>query len=117
MNVVVIRGLLSSPPVWRDLPSGSAAVALEVTTEDDDGLKSSVPVTMVDPRRRNEIESLSTGDEVTVIGRVRRRFFRTGAGTASRTEVVADDLVRPTQRARLHKSLARVAEVIGSAGD
>jgi single-strand DNA-binding protein len=115
MNVVVVKGVLSSPPVWRDLPSGSSAVALEVTTEDPDGSKCSVPVTMVDPRRPQDIDALTTGDEVAVIGHVRRRFFRTGSGTASRTEVVADELIRPTQRARLQKSLVRVSEVIGSA--
>jgi len=114
VNVVVVRGTLSSPPVWRDLPSGSSAVALEVTTEDSDGSKSSVPITMVDPRRPQEIEVLATGDEVAVIGIVRRRFFRTGSGTASRTEVVAEDVIRPSQRARLRKSLDRVAEVIGA---
>ncbi|MFM8528087.1 MAG: hypothetical protein ACKOD2_00100, partial [Ilumatobacteraceae bacterium] len=80
-------------------------MALEVTTEDEDGVKSSVPVTMVDSRRRHEIESLPTGDEVPVLGRERRRVFDTGAGTASRTEVGADALVRPTQRARQPKSL------------
>ncbi|MEY4361417.1 MAG: hypothetical protein RL391_723 [Actinomycetota bacterium] len=115
MNVVVIKGVLSSPPVWRELSSGSSAVALEVTTEHSDGSKYSVPVTMVDPRRPQDIEVLTTGDEVAAIGHVRRRFFRTGSGTASRTEVVADELIRPSQRARLQKSLDRVSEVIGSA--
>ena len=37
---------------------------------------------------------------VVVVGRVRRRFFRAGGATASRTEVVADRVVPARQRAR-----------------
>jgi hypothetical protein len=51
-----------------------------------------------------------------VVGRVRRRFFRTGAGTQSRTEVVAEAVVnaRHTKRAAaaLERAQTRLAETL-----
>jgi single-strand DNA-binding protein len=40
------------------------------------------------------------GDEIVVVGRVRRRFFRSGGATQSRTEVVVDALVPARQAKR-----------------
>jgi single-strand DNA-binding protein len=95
MNVVVLQGKLSSEPQERTLRSGSQLVTYEVTTREEDGPVRSVPVAWFDPGRR--APSVGEGDEVTVVGAVARRFFRTGAATASRTEVVAD-VVLPTRR-------------------
>ena len=113
MNVVILRGTLSRPPTTRDLPSGDQLVAFEVTTRPAEGPAESVPVTWLDAPRR--VLSLPAGAEVAVTGRVRRRFFRAGNATASRTEVVADAVVPVTQRARVaravERALAPVAEV------
>lgn len=115
MNVVVVRGILSSDPVWRDLPSGSVVVALEVTTESDSGPRASVPVTVVDPTRPAEIEKLGRGDEVVVVGEVRRRYFRAGGATASRTEVVASQVVPAGRSARVDKEIEKVRTVLRGA--
>jgi len=40
-----------------------------------------------------------------VVGRVRRRFFRAGGGTQSRTEVVADVVVAARQARRARSAL------------
>jgi single-strand DNA-binding protein len=54
----------------------------------------------------------STGEEVLVVGRVRRRFFRAGGATQSRTEVAAT-LAVPTRRAAAAaKALEAAVEVI-----
>jgi single-strand DNA-binding protein len=87
MNLVILRGILSSDPVKRELPSGSVLWTLEVTTRLPDESGVSVPVVCVDPRRP---VTHREGDEVAVRGVVRRRFYRSGAGVQSRTEVVAD---------------------------
>jgi single-strand DNA-binding protein len=50
---------------------------------------------------------LNAGDEVVVTGRVRRRFFRAGGVTASRTEVVADTLTRASQTRRAAAAVER----------
>lgn len=98
MNIVVLRGVLSSSPQRRELPSGSVLWSLEVTTPTESG-NLSVPVALFDPVTDPTHES---GDTVIVVGQVRRRFFRAGASTQSRTEVVATELVaeRPAARAR-----------------
>lgn len=55
-------------------------------------------------------------ERMVVIGRVRRRFFRAGGGTQSRTEVVAEAVVnaRHTKRASaaLHRAHARLGEAL-----
>lgn len=90
MNIVVLRGALSSAPIVRELPSGSVLYCLEITTRVDGDAALSVPVVCADPRRPLDME---TGDEVGVVGSVRRRFYRSGGVTQSRTEVVAERVV------------------------
>ena len=109
MNIVVLRGVLSSAPVLRDLASGSRLLSLEVTTRDLEGRAASVPVAWFDPPAAT---SLSEGDEVVVEGAVRRRFFRTGAVTASRTEVVATAVVPARRRKSVDSLLERAAQVL-----
>lgn len=95
-NLAVLNGTLSRAPEARQLPSGDALVALEVTVRAPGRTSESVPVAWFDaPAASLE---WATGDEVVVVGRVRRRFFRAGGATQSRTEVVAD-VVIPSRRA------------------
>ena len=92
-NLVVLRGVLSRDPEVRELPSGDALVAYDVTVRPEAPAgeaprAESVPVAWFDPPAA--ATAMAAGDEVVVVGRVRRRFFRAGGATASRTEVVAD---------------------------
>ena len=108
MNVVVLRGTLSSPPVSRALASGSLLVSLELTTVVD-GVSSSVPVAWFDP----PAEVLwAAGDELLVTGTVRRRFFRSGGLTQTRTEVAATEVVPLGQRRRVRATLTRALALI-----
>ncbi|QYG93160.1 single-stranded DNA-binding protein [Iamia sp. SCSIO 61187] len=110
MNVVILQGCLSSPPSTRTLPSGDTLVTFEVTTRPPDGPAESVPVAWPDAPRR--AAALPAGAAVVVTGRVRRRFFRAGGATASRTEVVADAVLPVRQASRVaaavERTLARV---------
>jgi single-strand DNA-binding protein len=54
----------------------------------------------------------NAGDEVVVIGRVRKRFFRVGGATQSRTEVVATRVVPARRRAQVAKALGHAIEVL-----
>ena len=117
MNVTILCGTLSSDPVWRSLPSGSDVVSLEVTTESAFESRATVPVSVVDPRRVRELERLVTGDQVLVVGETRRRFFRSGADTGSRTEVRASQVIPASQRTRVTSALLEVASVVGGAVD
>lgn len=111
MNIVVLEGALSSTPVTRQLASGSVVVSLEVTT-DIDGVSASVPVAWFDPPA--SAASLAAGREVVVVGRVVRRFFRAGGGTASRTEVVADRVVPASARVRVRTAIAGAVARLGA---
>ena len=87
---MVIEGRLSSAPRQRELPSGSTLHAYEVSTRTD-GVTRSVPVVWVDAVRPPRV---TDGDDVLVVGAVRRRFFRAGGAVASRTEVEAEVVAR-----------------------
>ena len=86
-SITIVVGQLSHDPERRELPSGSVVLSFDVSIRADDRAGESVPVAWPDPPRR---AVLAAGDEVLVVGRTRRRFFRAGGATASRTEVVAE---------------------------
>ncbi|MEN9645399.1 MAG: hypothetical protein RL238_2068 [Actinomycetota bacterium] len=109
MNCVVLRGHLSSEPQARELASGSTLWSLEITTATDEGAWS-VPVAWFDPP---SVPMFTVGDEVVVRGGVRRRFFRTAAGTQSRTEVVASDVVPANAKRKVQRLVAREVERLG----
>lgn len=111
MNIVVLQGKLSRAPEERELRE-SVLATYEVTTRDEEGAATTAPVVWFDPPA--SAWKLDAGDEITVIGEVRRRFFRSNGRTASRTEVVART-VMPTRRTAqvgraLESALAAIEE-------
>lgn len=111
MNIVVLQGALSSAPQVRELASGSLMVSLEVTTRTADGAVASAPIAWFDPP---EVPAFVPGDEVVVVGVVRRRFFRTAAGaTQSRTEVVATEVMATAQRRKVRRTLRAAVAALG----
>lgn len=110
MNHVLLVGRLSSRPQQRSLASGSVLWSLELTTDTPDGAWS-VPVAYFDPPCEIGFEA---GQEVVVVGAVRRRFFRSASGTQSRTEVVATDVVAASAKRRVQRMLRREAERLGA---
>jgi single-strand DNA-binding protein len=97
-NLAIVQGTLSSDPRERVLPSGDRLLSLEITCRLD-GETTTVPIAWFDPSAA--ALRWAAGDRVVVTGRIRRRFFRSGSSTASRTEVVATDGARlGTARAR-----------------
>jgi single-strand DNA-binding protein len=102
-NIAIIRGVVHG---------GGAVVQFDVSTRVgsiEPGPTVSVPIAWNDPTA-TQLGMVVSGADVTVIGTVRRRFFRVGGATQSRTEVVAD-VVAPT---RHHK---RVAVALRHAAD
>jgi single-strand DNA-binding protein len=107
VNVSVVRGVISGPPEIRSLKSGRRLATLAVRTSAGDGHNTSVPVTVWDPPAW--LETLEPDDDVLVVGRVRRRFFRTAAGTSgARTDVEAESVARARDRRRLAPLRRRV---------
>jgi single-strand DNA-binding protein len=115
VNVVIMLGTLSRDPETRALPSGDLLLSFDLTIRSGDEPAHSAPVVWFEPPDTSA--ALGAGDDVLVVGRVRRRWFRSGGATQSRTEVVADRVVlaRHTKRTRtaLDQALAEVADTFG----
>ncbi|HET9070787.1 MAG TPA: single-stranded DNA-binding protein [Acidimicrobiales bacterium] len=107
INEVAVAGRLSRPAEQRVLPSGGSLVSLEVTVPRAAGPNETVPVSWADAPAWSA--TLDVGQEVLVVGRVRRRFFRAGGATQSRTEVVAHRVVRLPAGRRARRVLAEVS--------
>jgi single-strand DNA-binding protein len=114
MNVVIISGRLSRPPVEQELPSGDLLCRLEVTVRSAAEPTTSVPVAVLRPSAA--VRALAGDEEVVVLGSVRRRFFRTPAGTGSRTEVLAERVVRAGRRREVDRVRALAADQVDRLG-
>jgi Single-strand binding protein family len=100
VNLSVLRGGCSAPPDVRELDSGRRVASLSVRVPTAGERATSVPVTVWEPPAW--VETLATGDEIAVVGHVRRRFFRNAAGgTGARVEVEAETIARARDRRRL----------------
>ena len=104
MNIVLLHGVLSREPDVRELPSGVHIASFDVTIRDDGCDTDVVPVAWPDAPLAT-LDKLEPGVEVVVTGRVRRRFFRAGGATQSRTEVVASAVVPSRQSKAVQKAL------------
>jgi single-strand DNA-binding protein len=111
-NVAVLVGRLARPAEPRELPSGDRLVQFEVTIPSESGRAESVPVVWFGaPASAGDYD---VDEKVVVVGRVRRRFFRTPAGTQSRTEVVASAVVPARQAKRARAAVERARESLAS---
>jgi single-strand DNA-binding protein len=114
LNLAVVRGTVSSPPDARVLPSDTRLVQLQVTTRLIDETLS-MPVSCWNPAAW--VEALVPGDEIVVVGRVRRRFFRAAGATASRVELEADVVARAGDRRRVQAAVRRAAAALALLDD
>ena len=112
LNLAIVVGVLSSEPETRIIEDRGEVVSLQVRVTSSDGA-TSVPVTMWSPPAW--LLAAGEGTPVLVAGIVRRRFWRTPAGTTvSRVDVEATSVTRdgPRQRAALAK---RAETILASA--
>ncbi|MDQ2650894.1 MAG: single-stranded DNA-binding protein [Actinomycetota bacterium] len=109
-NLAVLVGTLTRAPEPRSLPSGDEVLSLELTIRSDGLPTDSVPVAWFNPN--GSAGSIEVGDELLVVGRVRRRFFQAGGTTQSRTEVVASRVVPTRKAAAATKALAAALATI-----
>ncbi len=114
LNMVMLRGRLSRPAELRVLPSGDRLVALELSVPRSGAKTESVPVVWHDAPA--VAEALDVNQAVVVLGRVRRRFFRAGGATQSRTEVVAETVIPARQAKRARSLVAKAKARLEAAG-
>jgi len=111
MNIVVLQGTLARSPQVRASAMGHL-VSYEVTTRTAGEPALTVPVAWSDPPSGGH--QLEAGQEVTVVGRVRRRFFRAGGATHCRTEVAATAVIPSRRRAQVHRAVRRVLDELAA---
>lgn len=95
VNNVELTGRVSGEPEARVLSSGDDLVTLRLVVP----RRSGGPVDTIDlacwsPSARRSAGRVADGDQVHVTGALRRRFFRTPGGAASRYEVEVSTLSR-----------------------
>ena len=107
MNVAVVSGQVLAKPVERRLDSGEFATAFDVVTEGAEG-RLNVPVNWVTTVR----SLVSEGDQILVVGRVRRRFFQSSGTVQSRTEVLADSVIAVRRKVAARKALEAAIDAL-----
>lgn len=110
LNVVVVRGCLTRAPEERVLPNGDRQLGLDLSVRPEDGKAESVPV--VWQGAPASALAWEPAAEVVVVGRVRRRFFRSGGSTQSRTEVVAEAVVPSRQAKKVAAAIERAVDAL-----
>jgi hypothetical protein len=103
--VTLVRGRLLAPPEVRVIDSRRRSTTFDLACVAG-GRRVLVPVVAVDV----DIPALKTGDDVTVLGYVRRRFWRTNGRIQGVTEVVADEIAATRRGSKvdsLHASATR----------
>jgi single-strand DNA-binding protein len=109
-NLVVLRGFIRRDPEFRVLASGDELMSLDLTVRSGEAPAESVPVVWSNPAAA--AVKFIEGDDVVVVGRIRRRFFRAGGSTATRTEVHADKILSARSGVRIRSALEpRVEEL------
>ena len=104
LNEVTLLGRVSAPPETRELPSGDRLVTFRLVVDrppEKGSTKRAVDVIDVAcwaKRVQRSALALGPDDLVRVEGSLRRRFFATGGGRASRYEVEAGRLTRARDR-------------------
>jgi single-strand DNA-binding protein len=115
VNLAVVVGKLVKSPQIRALPSGLQLIGFDLRVQRPEEAADMVPVVLFVPDAGEP--AWAVGEELVVVGRVRRRFFRAGGGTQSRTEVIADSVVRASKRDEAAEALSKVAGTLRYALD
>lgn len=114
VNISLVAGTLASEPEERVLPSGTRAVSFSLTVRAAKAKTTSVPMVWFDPPKR--IIQLSVGDRVVAVGSVVRRFYRSGGGLGSATEVVVANAAKVNTAAsrRIIERVSASVEAVGA---
>jgi hypothetical protein len=110
VNLAVLRGLASAPPVRRRLRSGAELTTFSVRVPGPGEDATSVPVAVWEPPAW--LSEIDTDDPLVVVGRLQRRFFQTAGGPGVRVEVVATLVGRGRDRRRLAAAQRQTSDAL-----
>jgi len=112
INLAVLQGALSKTPEPRLLADGRTIWELDISVRPANGPATTVPVSWAGPPDGLEPSRWASGEELVIVGSVRRRFYRAGGATVSRTDVLADRVVPARQRKRAAALVADALSVL-----
>jgi hypothetical protein len=102
--LALVRGRLVAPPEVRVIDTRRRSTTFTLACVAD-GRRVLVPVVGIDV----DIPAVKTGDDVTVLGHVRRRFWRANGQVQGITEVLADEIVATRRSAKVDALFASAA--------
>ncbi|MEM9037617.1 MAG: hypothetical protein AAGA99_19020 [Actinomycetota bacterium] len=97
MSLTLLVGTVADAGTVVDLADGTSLRMADLRTAQG-------PINLVWPAERR-LPDLADGEEVVVVGSVRRRFFRAGGRTVGVTEVMAETAVRRRRRRAVERAL------------
>lgn len=92
-NHVQLTGRVSGTPMERELPSGDKVVVFRLVVPRDEGGVDTIDCAVWSAALRRKVMSMAEA-EAKVVGSLRRRFWQTGKGLASRYEVETESIER-----------------------
>lgn len=89
VNAVHLVGTVAADPVTRTMPNGDVLFEIRLSIPEDGRRLLPLPVVIYNPMDLWMTE-IAKGTIVGITGKMERRFYRSGAGARSLTEVVAE---------------------------
>jgi single-strand DNA-binding protein len=103
---VVLAGTVSADPIQRRMPSGDEVTELRLSVPETGKRLLPLPVAAWHATvGARTVDGIAKGDAVLVHGQLVRRFYRSGAGARSLTEVVATGIKKLEHEAAAHASM------------
>jgi single-strand DNA-binding protein len=95
LNDLLLRGRVSAPATTKELPSGDKVVEfrLIITRESREGVDT-LDIAAWSAKSRKIALTLDSDEWIEVSGSIRRRFWQSPAGVASRWQVEAAEILR-----------------------
>ena len=94
LNDVALRGWVTTVATERELPSGDVVVQFRIAITRPEGGVDTIDLESWSAKTRRSALSLRDGEWVEIQGAIRRRFWKSGQGLASRWQVITNEIKR-----------------------
>ena len=94
LNDVALRGWVTTIATERELPSGDLVVQFRIAITRPEGGVDTIDLESWSAKTRRSALTLKDGEWVEIVGSIRRRFWKSQAGLASRWQVVTTEIKR-----------------------
>ena len=94
LNDVALRGWVTTIATERELPSGDVVVQFRIAITRSEGGVDTIDLESWSAKTRRTALTLKDGEWVEISGSIRRRFWKSASGLASRWQVVTNEIKR-----------------------